>query len=50
MNKNQWQQIEKIFYAAMELPPGERDDFVGQACAGDEEFQKAEQGFVSFVT
>ncbi len=40
MNKNQWQQIEKIFYSAMELPPGERDDFVGQACAGDEELRQ----------
>ena len=33
MNKDQWRQIEKIFYSAMELPLDERDDFVGQACA-----------------
>ena len=39
MNKDQWQQIEKIFYAAMELPRDERDDFISQACAGDEELQ-----------
>ena len=37
MNKDQWRQIEKIFYSAMELPLNERDEFVGQACAGDEE-------------
>ncbi|MEK7830654.1 MAG: serine/threonine-protein kinase, partial [Acidobacteriota bacterium] len=36
MNKELWQQIEKIFYSAMELPREERDDFVRQACAGDE--------------
>ena len=36
MNKDQWQQIEKIFYAAMELPREEREAFVSQACVGDE--------------
>ena len=33
MNKDQWRQIEKIFYSAMELPLNERDEFVGQARA-----------------
>src|SRR5262245_15184720 len=40
MNKDQWRQIEKIFYSAMELPLNERDEFVGQACAGDEELRR----------
>ena len=40
MNKDQWRQIEKIFYPAMELPLNERDGFVGQACAGDEELRQ----------
>ena len=37
MNKDQWQQIEKIFYAAMELPREDREAFIRQACAGNEE-------------
>lgn len=36
MDKEQWRQIEEIFYAAMELPEGERDAYARQACAGDE--------------
>src|SRR5262245_60606705 len=40
MNKDQWRQIEKIFYSAIELPSDERDEFVGQACAGDEELRR----------
>ncbi len=36
MDKDQWGQIEKIFYAAMELSQEEREEFVRQACAGDE--------------
>src|SRR5262245_45710455 len=40
MNKDQWRQMEKIFYSAIELPRDERDEFVGQACAGDEELRR----------
>src|SRR5215510_538925 len=40
MNKDQWRQIEKIFYSAMELPLNERDEFVGRACAADEELRQ----------
>src|SRR5262245_25159603 len=40
MNKDQWRRIEKIFYSAMEIPLNERDEFVGQACAGDEELRQ----------
>jgi serine/threonine protein kinase len=47
MNKDQWQQIEKIFYAAMELPRDERDDFVGQACASDEELRREVQALLA---
>lgn len=36
MDKDQWQRVEAIFYAAMELPQGERQEFLWQACAGDE--------------
>ena len=36
MDKELWQRIEQVFYAAMELPEGERDAYVQQTCAGDE--------------
>lgn len=36
MDKDQWQRIETIFYAAMELPQGEREEFLRQTCAGDD--------------
>ena len=32
---NRWQQVEAIFYAALERPPAERDAFLNQACEGD---------------
>jgi len=40
MDKDQWQRIEKVFYSAMELAPDERDGFVRQTCAGDEELRR----------
>ncbi|MBS1791236.1 MAG: protein kinase [Acidobacteria bacterium] len=36
MDKDQWEKIEKIFYQAIELPDGDRKEFIQQACAGDE--------------
>jgi len=47
VNKEQWQQIEKIFYAAMELPHGEREAFVSQACAGDEDLRREVQALLA---
>lgn len=47
MNKDQWQRIEKIFYEAMELPRDERDEFVSQACAGDEDLQREVQALLA---
>jgi hypothetical protein len=34
-NPERWQQLERLFDRALELPPGERDAFLHQACAGD---------------
>lgn len=47
VNKDQWQQIEKIFYAAMELPRDEREAFISQACAGDEELLREVQALLA---
>jgi len=46
VNKDQWRQIEKVFYSAMELPRNDRDDFVRQACAGDEELRSEVQALL----
>src|SRR5919204_859720 len=35
-----WQQIDRLFDAAMERPPAEREAFVRQACAGDTELYR----------
>jgi hypothetical protein len=34
---DRWQQIEKLFYSALECAPHERAAYLLQACAGDEE-------------
>ena len=35
MNLQRWQQIDKLFQAAVELEPSERVAFLEQSCAGD---------------
>jgi len=39
MPPERWQQIKGIFQAAFELPPAERQAYVGRACAGDGELR-----------
>jgi serine/threonine protein kinase len=36
MNPERWQQVKKIFGAALEREPGERAAFIEEVCAGDE--------------
>src|SRR5215813_12288790 len=35
-----WQEIDRIFAAALELDPSERAQFLAEACAGDEQLRK----------
>jgi predicted Ser/Thr protein kinase len=35
MQANRWRRVTEIFHAALERPPGERDGFLADACAGD---------------
>ena len=35
MQADRWQQIEKIFYSAVEYEPSQRSPFLDGACAGD---------------
>lgn len=37
MDPNRWKAVNEIFHAALDLPPGERDGFVGTASRGDPE-------------
>jgi len=35
MNSEQWKQVDSLYQAVLERPPGERTEFLHQACAGD---------------
>ena len=39
-SSNRWQQIEALFYEAIELKPDARLEFLNKACAGDAELRK----------
>ena len=47
MTPEHWQQIKKIFYGALELPPAERDSFIDSACAGDDETRREVSQLIS---
>src|SRR5438876_1466073 len=36
MDSQRWKQVDNLLQAVLERPPGERDAFLRQACAGDE--------------
>ncbi len=40
MDSDRWKRIDSLLQSALELPPGERDAFLGQACAGDEALER----------
>src|SRR5262245_40022985 len=40
MKPERWEQIERLYYAALELEPDARGTFIDQACAGDEELRR----------
>lgn len=40
MTPERWQQLDKLFHAALEREPGERAAFLDAACAGDESLRK----------
>jgi serine/threonine protein kinase len=39
MNPDRWRQVDELFDAALELPEGEREKFLKEACDGDEELR-----------
>ncbi len=36
MTSERWQDLDRLFHAALERPPEERAGFLAEACAGDE--------------
>ena len=40
MNRNKWQQVKEILQSALERPPGEREQFLDDACAGDDSLRR----------
>ena len=40
MEFDRWEQIERLYYAALEREPGDRDAFLDEACAGDEDLRR----------
>jgi serine/threonine protein kinase/tetratricopeptide (TPR) repeat protein len=47
MNSGQWQQLNEIFAAAMELEPQRQGEFLRQACAGDECLQREAEAMLA---
>ena len=35
MDSERWKQVEEVLHSVLDRPPGERDDFLRHACAGD---------------
>src|SRR4051812_42076958 len=40
MDSEQWKQLDKLLHAVLERPPEEREAFLRQACAGDEQLER----------
>ena len=40
MDRERWQQVDRLLQSALQQPPGEREAFLRQACAGDEALER----------
>lgn len=49
MTPERWQQIEKLFYSILEVEPSRRDDFLDEACGGDEELHRALKSLLASI-
>jgi TolB-like protein/Flp pilus assembly protein TadD len=47
MSPERWKQIEEVFQAALDLPEGERVQYISATCAGDEELREQVEALVS---
>jgi len=47
MEPDRWEQIERLYHAALEREPDARDAFLDEACAGDEELRREVAGLLA---
>src|SRR5215510_2841363 len=47
MEHDRWEQIERLYYAALERAPGAREAFLDEACAGDEDLRREVAGLLA---
>ena len=40
MDRERWQQVDRVFKSALERAPGSRDAYLAEACAGDSELRR----------
>src|SRR5215510_760731 len=46
MEPDRWEQIERLYHAALERGPDEREAFLDEACAGDEDLRREVEGLL----
>src|SRR5262245_20590522 len=47
MERDRWEQIERLYHAALERDPGARDAFLDEACSGDEDLRREVAGLLA---
>src|SRR5262245_40826271 len=47
MERDRWEQIERLYHAALERGPNEREAFLDEACAGDEDLRREVAGLLA---
>jgi eukaryotic-like serine/threonine-protein kinase len=47
MEPDRWEQIERLYHAALEREPGAREAFLDEACAGDEALRREVAGLLA---
>jgi serine/threonine-protein kinase len=50
MNAERWSRIEELYHSAMEQEPGQRDRFLREACAADEELRQEVESLLGYET
>jgi len=47
MELDRWEQIERLYHAALEREPDAREAFLVEACAGDEDLRREVAGLLA---
>ncbi|HEV2668760.1 MAG TPA: hypothetical protein VG324_27835, partial [Blastocatellia bacterium] len=47
MERDRWEQIERLYHTALEREPQERDAFLDKACSGDEDLRREVAGLLA---